>query len=255
MTDTKRQSKIACALQVCRRGWGWSQFRVTFLKMNLTYLDFTILVGCVSLPLEAIIRAHLLQSFLFLLEQCLWSVAGLLCYFFCSLFPEEGSIVLQSPHPEFWTMTMNLRSSGSALLIMWFVSLRAESDYYSEKWKGFLVTDMCVQVLCKKTSRNSFSVFWEEATNYEKLFMGSIFNINFIVMFSCVFVNLGTLHLKNCLEIPKCTKINKYACFMVKVFFSVRRSNMTSNMMKTHLPKTSPRSIAKVACLCLNKSV
>lgn len=102
-------------------------------------------------------------------------------------------------------MTKDLRSSGSALLIMWFVSLRAESDYYSEKSKEFLVTDMCVQVLCKKTSRNSFSVFWEEATNYEKLFMGSIFNINFIkvghktvkntlVMLSCIFVNLGILH-------------------------------------------------------------
>lgn len=145
---------------------------------------------------------------------CCWPF---MLFFLLSLSRRGQYCFAESSHPEFWTMTMNLRSSGSALLIMWFVSLRAESDYYSEKWKGFLVTDMCVQVLCKKTSRNSFSVFWEEATNYEKLFMGSIFNINFIkvVMFPCVFVNLGTLHLKNCLEIPKCTKINKYACFMV----------------------------------------
>lgn len=80
--------------------------------MDLTYLDFTILVGCVSLPLEAIIRAHLLQSFLFLLEQCLWSVAGLFSYFFSSLFPEEGSIVSQTPltqNSELWPRIWGLQ--------------------------------------------------------------------------------------------------------------------------------------------------
>lgn len=159
MSDTKRQSKIACALQMYKRGWGWSQFRVTFLKMDLTYLDFTILVGCVSLPLEAIIRAHLLQSFLFLLEQHLWSVAGLFCNFLSSLSRRGQYCFVDFPHPEFWTKTMYLRSSGSVLLIMRFVSLRAESDYYSEKWKAFLVTDMCVQILCKKQAEIVFLSF------------------------------------------------------------------------------------------------
>ncbi len=138
-----------------KRGWGWSQFRVTFLKMDLTYLDFTILVGCVSLPLEAIIRAHLLQSFLFLLEQSLWSVAGLFCYFFLLSLSRRGQYCLQTPltqNFELWPWIWGLQvqrywSCGSC---HW-----AESDYYSEKWRGFWLLT-CVTFV-QRTKRKMFA--------------------------------------------------------------------------------------------------
>ncbi len=163
-----------------KRGWGWSQFRVTFLKMDLTYLDFTILVGCVSLPLEAIIRAHLLQSFLFLLEQRLWSVAGLFCYFFLLSLSRRGQYCFaDSPHPEFWTMTMDLRSSGSALLIMWFVSL---------SWEWLLQWEM-------KRVFGYWHVWLLFREQKEKMFCWSFWNVGNVFFATKCFCHIPFFHL------------------------------------------------------------
>lgn len=226
MSDTKRQSKIACALQMYKRGWGWSQFRVTFLKMDLTYLDFTILVGCVSLPLEAIIRAHLLQSFLFLLEQHLWSVAGLFCNFFILSIQKRAVLFRRLPSPRI----LNYDHVSEVFRL----SVIDHAVRVTPSWEWLLQWEMksvfgywhvCSNTV-QETSRNRFSVFWEEATNcknssqypyltYIFIKVGHKIVKNTLVMFPCVFVNLGTLHSNLCLEIPKCTKMNKSACFMV----------------------------------------
>lgn len=145
----------------------------TFLKIDLTSSLFWF--WCVSVLLGANIREHLLQSFLFLPEEGFLSVAGLLYGLFSFVFPEEGSIVLQTPLPQYselwpgmWGLQVQRYWSCGAC--HW--ELRAITAV--RNGKGFVATvDVCLPR--KYTTKTLLmSIWW----NTEQPFMGYIFSIN-----------------------------------------------------------------------------
>lgn len=132
-----------------------SQFHVTFLKMDLTCLNFTILVWCfasnrdyykstsaaeLSIPLKAVSLI------------CCWPYAGLILAF--SLLSSQKRALLFHRLPLHRILNYDHGSEvfGFIVLIMYPLTLWAESDYYSEKLNKHVIL-MCDQVLYSKTSR------------------------------------------------------------------------------------------------------